>query len=233
VPPSKEPKLLWMGGNMIEFKYYPSEEVADGLFRIGAIKDKTKSPNGKGFKLALHEKTPDAPLSPLYVDLRIVRSFPKLLDKVATAYMEMQSEEKIKCDLLADVPTAATPIVTIISQARNVAMVTPRGEKTHGSGAAIDGVYAPGQTVLVIDDLITKADSKLAAIKILESKGLVVRDVMVLVDREQGGREQLEAAGYGLHSVFTLSQLLDYYLEKGQMSEDVYNEVKAYFAASK
>lgn len=82
--------------------------------------------------------------------------------------------------------------------------------------------------VLLIDDLITKADSKLEAIRVLESHGLVVKDVMVLVDREQGGVQQLEAAGYRVHVAFKLSTLLKYYLESGRMSQETYHEIMEY-----
>ena len=147
--------------------------------------------------------------------------------------MEMHSQAGIRGDLVADVPTAATPIVALFSYHTSIPMITPREEKTHGSGASIDGVFEAGQTVILIDDLVTKADSKLNAIKTLESKGLIVKDVMVLVDRQQGGAAELAARGYNLHSAFTISELLDYYLEAGFIPRVGFDEIKAYFAANR
>ena len=90
----------------------------------------------------------------------------------------------------------------------------------------------PGETVLLLDDLVTQADSKLDAIRTLESSGLIVRDVAVLVDREQGGAKQLADAGYRLHAATPFSKLLDYYHRVGKIDEAKYKEAKDYMAAS-
>jgi uridine monophosphate synthetase len=76
--------------------------------------------------------------------------------------------------------------------------------------------------VLLIDDVITTAESKLNTIDLLSRHDFVVSDVMVLVDREQGGRDQLEKAGYQLHSIATISQLLDYYLRVNRITHDTH-----------
>ena len=208
------------------------QTVAEGLIANGLIMTKEQSPEGKGFRLKLHETNPDAPLSPVYVNLRLLRSLPKLLSEVAKIYeskifVEMY-QDGVEFDKLSDVPTAATPIVTLISQNTGIPMITPRESKSHGSGAIIDGIYEAGQKVLLVDDLVTKADSKIAAAKVLEAEGLVVEHVIVLVDREQGGKEQLEKSGYKLHSIFKLSELLDFYHKKGKMTQETYDEIKAY-----
>ena len=92
---------------------------------------------------------------------------------------------------------------------------------------------APGETVVVIDDVVTHADSKLEAIRTLEANGLVVHDVVVLVDREQGGPEAIAAAGYQLRAAVKISDLLAYWRETGGISEEVYQRVADYFAATK
>jgi orotate phosphoribosyltransferase len=89
-------------------------------------------------------------------------------------------------DLLADVPTAATPIVAILSHQTRIPMISPeKEEKERGIIRKIDGVFHKGQTALLVDDLITQADSKFEMIRVLEENGLVVRRVVVLLDREQ------------------------------------------------
>jgi uridine monophosphate synthetase len=77
---------------------------------------------------------------------------------------------------------------------------------------------------------VTHADSKIEAIRVLESNGLRVRDVAVVVDREQGGPEQVAAAGYRLHAAVRLGQLLDYWRESNSIDEDIYARVTAYQA---
>ena len=196
------------------------ELLALGLLKIGSIKF-------GNFRLKLHEKNPDAPLSPIYVDLRLLRSFPDVMDAAVCAYKEML--QGIVFDCLADVPTAATPITAILSHDLRIPMISPRqDDKTHGMVRKIDGAYTPGQVALLIDDLITKADSKLAAIAALEENGLKVTDVVVLVDREQGGVGELAAHGYRCHSAFTLKDLLRLYSRMGAISSTDFDRTMTY-----
>lgn len=198
-------------------------EFADALLATGAVKF-------GAFRLKLHEKQPDAPLSPIYVDLRTLRTFPDALDAAVITLVEMITAHALSFDLYADVPQAATPLVAVLSHITRIGMITPREAKTHGAGDAINGAYAPGQTALVIDDLVTRAESKLEAIRVLEANGLLVHDVAVLVDREQGGAAQLAAAGYQLHAAVTLSQLLDHWRATGGIDAATYERVHAYTA---
>lgn len=136
--------------------------------------------------------------------------------------------ETLKYDLIADVPTAGTPIVAVMAHKLWRPMITPREPKTHGAGGVIDGVYELGQQVLLVDDLITKADSKLEAVRTLEAAGLVVPDILVLVDRGQGGVRQLTEAGYRVHVVTTLELLLGRCVQLKRISREMYQEVEAY-----
>ncbi len=205
---------------------YP-EAVAIQWFSCSIFMDKTNSPEGKGFRLKQHEKQPDAPLSPFYLNFRLLRSFPYALAN-STSLLKYMWEDVGKCDLLADIPTAITPVVAVLSQKTGIPMVTPREPKAHGSGAKIDGVFTPGQTVALFDDLITKADSKFEAISVLQAAGLVVKDVFVFVDREQGGAQQLAEKGYNLHAAWTIHDLLSFYLKRGLVGKAVYDEIVAY-----
>lgn len=199
---------------------------ADGLLTSGAVKF-------GAFRLKLHETQPDAPLSPMYVDLRVLRSFPDALDAAVATLRELIEKDKLVFSRYADVPMAATPMVAVLSHLTRIPMITPREAKTHGAGGNINGFFTPGETVVVIDDVVTHADSKLEAIRTLEANGLVAHDVVVLVDREQGGPEAIAAAGYRLHAAVTISDLLAYWRETGGIAEDVYQRVTDYFAASK
>lgn len=200
-----------------------AQKLATQLLDTGSVKF-------GAFKLKLHETNPDAPLSPIYVDLRIMRSFPNVMATAVGVYRELI--KKLKFELLADCPTGATPATAILAHVTARPMISPRkGDKGYGSGAKIDGAFREGQTVLVIDDLITGANSKFESIKTLEDHGLVVKDVVVLLDREQGGANQLSKAGYTLHSAMNLSDLMDYYKQQGKISEEKYNEVLSYIKA--
>ncbi|MBI4114386.1 MAG: hypothetical protein HY445_00915 [Candidatus Niyogibacteria bacterium] len=196
------------------------DKCADALFAAGAVKF------GE-FRLKLHETNPDAPLSPIYIDLRVVRSHPAERRIVVDEYQKLI--QGIPYDVLADVPTAATPFVAILAERLGVPMVTPRGgEKTHGSGSSIDGTFKSGQLALVVDDIITKADSKLEVINTLKEGGLLITDVVVLVDRQQGGVERLQREGYKVHVKYPLAQLLRYYVETGQIEKVMGERVLKY-----
>lgn len=149
-------------------------------------------------------------ISPIYIDLRRLVGDPQLLSQVAEAYLPLLRQ--LSFDRLAALPYAALPIATTLSLKGGWPMVYPRKEvKEYGTRAEVEGVFRPGERVVVIDDLATTGGSKFEAIERLEAAGLQVRDVVVLVDRQSGATQALEKAGYRLHAVFTLSQLLDYW----------------------
>ena len=200
------------------------ESLAASLLEIGAIRF-------GAFRLKLHDTQPSAPLSPIYVDLRLLRSFPRAMRLALDVYSELAASLSFDC--YADVPTAATPLVGALAFLNQVPMISPRlDKKAHGTGTAIDGCFQPGTVALVIDDLITRADSKLQAIHVLETNGLRVRDIIVLVDREQGGMDELKQRGYVGHAALKLSALLNYYSEKHSISEEDYRRTVQYLGTA-
>ena len=152
--------------------------------------------------------------SPIYIDLRRIITNPKLLERVGAAYLPLL--KKLTFDRIAGLPYAAIPISTAISLAGNYPMIYPRKEvKVYGTKAQIEGDYHPGETIVVIDDLATTGGSKFEAIKKLTGAGLVVKDVAVLVDRESGAKESLAEAGYAMHAVLTISEMMGHWEETG------------------
>jgi uridine monophosphate synthetase len=157
--------------------------------------------------------------SPIYIDLRQIITYPKLLQQIAEAYLPIL--RPLSFVRLAGLPYAAIPIATAISLAGNYPMIYPRKEaKSYGTKAEIEGEYHAGETVVVIDDLATTGGSKFEAIEKLTGAGLVVKDVVVLVDRQSGAKESLAQAGYSMHAVLTISQLLEYWEENGKVAKD-------------
>jgi orotate phosphoribosyltransferase len=144
----------------------------------------------------------------VYVDLRLLVSYPQTLKMVGEAFADKCKE--IGCDRIAGIPYAGVPLGVAASIAGNIPMIYPRKEiKAYGTGKTIEGAFNSGEKVIVIDDLITDGASKIEAIKPLEEAGLVVKDALVILDREQGGKKLLADAGYTLHSLGTLSDFLD------------------------
>ena len=158
-------------------------------------------------------------------------SFPETLRLVAQAYAARLGA--LTFDRLAGIPYAALPIATAIGLEMNRPSLYPRREvKDYGTKAAIEGVYEPGETVVVIDDLATTGGSKLEAIEKLEGAGLVVRDIVVLIDRGQGAAQSLAEAGYTLHAVVTLPDLLEEWQRTGAVTEEQVGAVGAFLGGA-
>ncbi len=201
--------------------YDPRLSLTRALADIGAVQF------GE-FTLASGQK------SPIYIDLRLLASYPQVLRDAAHAYAELieraaaEVTERVR---LAAIPYAALPIGTAVALELGLPLIYPRKEaKAHGTGRQIEGKFQPGDRAVVLDDLITTGGSKLAAIEPLEAAGLTVKDVVVLIDREQGGREELEAAGYRLHAVLCLSWMLDRLVEEGRIEASRREQVLAYLS---
>jgi uridine monophosphate synthetase len=190
---------------------HPHGELIEALHELGAVKLGT-------FTL----KSGDT--SPVYMDLRLLISEPRILGLAAEAYASLLPN--LEFDRIAAIPMAGIPIGAAVALASNRPMIFPRKQvKAYGTGRAIEGHYKAGETALVLDDLISSGGSKIEAIEPLEAAGLIVRDVIVLIDREGGGKEELKAAGYELHSVLTLREIVDHLAAAGHVTKEEHQAV--------
>ncbi len=167
--------------------------------------------------------------SPIYIDLRLLVSHPPLLRQAARTMANTARE--IEFDRIAAIPFAGLPIGVAMALEMDRSLIYPRPVKAHGTRRAIEGAFEPGETALVVDDLISRGGSKLEAIAPLEAAGLVVHDVLVLIDREQGGAKELAQQGYRLHAVFRLPEILDALRESKSITLAQHAEVVAYLGA--
>jgi len=192
--------------------------LADGLLEAGCVK--------------FGEFTLKSGLkSPIYIDLRRLVTYPRLLAEVASAYLPML--EKLKFDRLAGLPYAAIPIVTAISLQAGYPVIYPRKEiKAYGTKAEIEGEYQAGETAVVVDDLTTTGGSKFEGIEKLTGAGLKVKDVVVLIDRQSGAKEALAKAGFHLHAVLTMAELLDHWEKTGKVPAEKIAATRTFLEAN-
>ena len=165
-------------------------------------------------------------ISPHYLDLRQIISSPALLAGVAEAYEMLL--RPLTFHRIAAIPVAAVPLAAAASLRLGKPFIYPRiTAKNHGTGNCIEGFFESGERVVLLDDVISSARSKLEAIAILEAAGLEVSDLVVLVDRQSGGREEIERRGIRFHAFAGISELLELARARGLSVEHKIEEANA------
>lgn len=146
--------------------------------------------------------------TPVYVDLRMLSSHPKLLKNVALLYQEKL--QALQFHKLCGVPLGGIPITTAISLVSDLPAVLLRKEKkAHGTGKTVEGEFAEGEKCLVIEDVTTTGGSLLNAATQLRNEKLLIGDAMVFIDTERGAEELLKKNNIALQPVFKFSEFLD------------------------
>ncbi len=175
---------------------------------------------------------PTAGRSPIYLNPRVLISDPAVLRRIAVLiHHEIQADQARRRPRLASfgavagVPMGGLHLATAYALVSDTPLLYVRPDSQKPT---IEGRIIPGQTVLVIDDLMTGGTSLLRTAKALEESGLVVRDFIVLIDREQGGAERLHEHGYHVMPILRLRTMLTYYHECGLLDTARYRMVMDY-----
>lgn len=169
--------------------------------------------------------------SPFYIDLRIAISYPALLKEMSE--LIAKRVKSLNYDLICGVPYAAIPLATALSIRDDIPMIMLRKKaKEYGTKKVIEGVFQPGQTCLVVEDVIAVGASILETAEQLRREGLKVTDAVVVVDREQGGNKKLQQEGIQLHSLIPISELITTLERAKKISESTAQAVKAFVATS-
>ena len=172
-------------------------EMCEILARTGALKFGAFSLSG-------------GRLSPYYIDLRIIPSFPGVFRRVTNFYVDIVQNE-IDSDhitRIAGIPTAGISLASVLAYSLNKPFLYVRKEeKTYGRERRVEGILNPGDRVLLVDDLITTGGNLISAAKAILSEGGIVEDALVLIDREEGGKKSLEENGMNLHYLLKISEV--------------------------
>lgn len=173
--------------------------------------------------------------SPVFVNPKVLISNPTAL-RVASKLMQQeidlaQSLRRPRVhpfSLVAGVPVGGLLLATAYSLETNVPLIYARTRPEGTGKRGIEGHFNQGDSVLLIDDLVTRGSSILETTALLEENGLKVKDVIVLIDREHGAIERLRSHGYDLMSILKLDVMLTHYMSKGLISEEVYRNCAEY-----
>lgn len=156
---------------------------------------------------------------PYYIDLRKIISNPQIFNQVLTAYEEILNS--LNFDRLAGIPYGSLPTATGLSLRLHCPMIYPRKEvKAHGSRRLIEGNFYPGETVVVVDDILISGKSVMEGAEKLKSAGLNIQDIVVLIDHENGVKARLLDNGYRGHAVFTLSEITETLYRVGRINQE-------------
>jgi orotate phosphoribosyltransferase len=185
-------------------------EVCKILNKIGALQFGT-------FKLT------SGKISPYYIDLRIVPSFPDAFQKICNLYTNFV-KEKIgmeNFDRVAGIPVAGIPFASLIAyNLKKPFLYIRKDVRLHGRQRRVEGILAPGERVLLVDDLVTTGLSLRRAAKAITAEGGIVNDAVVLLDREEGGEEKLKKSGIRLHALLNISEVANMLYETGAINEE-------------
>jgi orotate phosphoribosyltransferase/uridine monophosphate synthetase len=196
--------------------------LADALWQLGAIQfgDFTLG------NTVVH--------SPIYINLRLLISNPEALRRAADvmfdevqALRSMRQPRLTDYDLVAGVPFGGLHLATAFSLLSGTPLIYLHPSK-EGDRTVVEGNYTGGQTVLIMDDLITGGRSIIQTAERLDEYDLIVADALVLIDRQQGGAERLKQQGVNLVSILTLEAVLHYLGSSRKISEEWYHKSLEY-----
>jgi len=169
--------------------------------------------------------------SPYYIDLRQTISSPITMDWIANSLTRIVLNEigKDKIDKILGVPTAGVPFATLVSQKLGIPLIYYRqARKEHGVRKKVEGMLERNDRILIVDDLITTGESVIEASEVVRDQGGVVNEMVVLLDREQGGEANLHKARIVPHLLFRISDAMSWLHSVNLIGSDIYETIQQY-----
>ena len=162
-----------------------------------------------------------------YIDLRVAPSYPEVFHRLINAYLTKIREIGLeKFDIIAGIPTSGLIYAsTLAYNLRKPLIYVRKEEKGWGRKRKIEGILKRGDNVLLIDDLVTTGKSLIEAAKSIEDEGGKVSYALVLIDREEGGLENLKFKGIMLCSFISVGEIFRVLVKKGKISSEEYKKI--------
>jgi orotate phosphoribosyltransferase len=171
-------------------------------------------------------------ISPYYIDLARLLSSPEQLCTIAEVAAEQVRQIMVtdRIDKLASIELKGALIVPSIACKVNLPCVVVRKEeKAYGvTGRIVGADVAKGDNILFFDDVISEGLSKVEGIKPLQELGANVKHLLVVVNREQGGKETLEKLGFRVHALAKISEIVNSLYQNKHISKEQADKVLGY-----
>jgi orotate phosphoribosyltransferase len=174
-------------------------------------------------------KLSNGKVSPYYIDLRVIPSFPDAFRDICDLYaQEITTQIGIKnFDRITAVPVAGMPFASQIAyNLKKPFLYVRKTAKLHGRERRVEGILVSGDKVLLIDDLVTTGLTLKAVAEAVRAEGGIATDAVAFLDREEGGKELLEKSGIKLHTILKISQIADALYDMGTIDEESLKTIK-------
>lgn len=167
-------------------------------------------------------------VSPFYIDLRPIVSYPDILKKLSELLLA-ELNQIIDYDYICGVPYSGLSFASATSIANDIPMLIKRKErKKYGTKRLVEGSQKPGDNIVLIEDVVSSGASLLETIEDLKTEQLNISGILVIIDREQGGTDLLRAKGFDVQSLFTVRNLLDLLVEVERLEQETADKVKEF-----
>ncbi len=166
--------------------------------------------------------------SPYYIDLRVVPSFPDAFRQICDFYCEyiISQVGLDNFDRIAGIPLAGIPFASQVAyNLEKPFLFVRKKNRQHGRQRRVEGILISGDRVLLIDDLITTGLNLGNAAEAIRAEGGLVKEVVALLDREEGGPEQLEKKGLKVHTLLKIGEVANTLYEIGAIDKDSLNTI--------
>jgi len=174
-------------------------------------------------------KLTNGKISPYYIDLRIVPSFPDAFRDICDFYTETISKQigTKNFDRIAGIPIAGIPFASQIAyNLKKPLLYVRKGVKLHGRERRVEGILFSGDKVLLIDDLVTTGLSLKEGAEAVRAEGGITTNAVAFLDREEGGNELLEKNGIKLHAMLKISEVAKTLYDMGTLDEESLKTIK-------